>query len=286
MIQYHPYQSNYSKLKRITVCIALSLLAPLTVYASTEQTNKILKFSNTKRIETAICADSMNRITVANDRITQIFGDEGTFESQNDEATGQIFLKPTLQNGSKNLSITLITEQGVTQDLTLKPIAKSAQTIILSRDSRSQDFMERDPTISQGSSDRDNLLLSSDSQLNVGKMLPLQEQLLSLVKQAIMNQHPFSEEESLDSKGISRQLSSREGYSLTPSQSWQEGPYSIHAHLVENVTEASLDLHEQDFYQPGDLALCFDIRDLRGNLLPAQATVTLYVVSYRQRELQ
>ena len=73
----------------------------------------------------------MNRIAVANDRITQIFGDEGTFESQNDENTGQVFLKPTAENGPKSLSITLITEQGITQDLTLKPTAKSATTLIL-----------------------------------------------------------------------------------------------------------------------------------------------------------
>lgn len=82
MIHYQYYHLSCSKLKRIAFCMALNFLAPLVIYASSDQTNKILKISNTKRIEADICADSMNRITVANDRITQIFGDEGTFESQ------------------------------------------------------------------------------------------------------------------------------------------------------------------------------------------------------------
>lgn len=290
MIHNQSHHLNCSKLKRIALCMALNFLAPLTIYASSDQTNKILKLSSSKRIEADICADSMNRITVANDRITQIFGDEGTFESQNDEATGQIFLKPTLQNGSKSLSITLITEQGVTQDLTLQPIAKSAQTIILNRDPSDQNSLNQDSlsidstgrssSIPQQSSYRNGFLFASNSQLNSGKILPSQEQLLNLLKLAIMNQLPFSEEE-----GISRQLSSQEGYSLTPSQSWQAGPYGIHAYLVENETETPFNLHEQNFYQPGDLALCFDARNMQGNLLPPQGMVTLYVVSSRQREL-
>src|SRR5690606_8337394 len=92
--------------------------------------SQVLTLAENKRIEATICSDSMNRLAIANDRITHIFGDEGSFESQNDENTGQVFLKPTVENGTKSLSLTLITEQGITQDLTLKPTAKSATTLI------------------------------------------------------------------------------------------------------------------------------------------------------------
>ena len=71
---------------------ALSVIFPLLVpcYAIASQ---VLPLAENKRVEASISPDSMNRIAVANDRITQIFGDEGTFESQNDETTGQVFLK-------------------------------------------------------------------------------------------------------------------------------------------------------------------------------------------------
>jgi len=130
----------------------------------------------------------MNRIAVANDRITQIFGDEGTFESQNDENTGQVFLKPTAENGPKSLSITLITEQGITQDLTLKPTAKSATTLILKNNAAgvahktgersNQSTHEPSFTQSEGNSIGSGSFASLSSERN----LTLQDRLLVLAQ--------------------------------------------------------------------------------------------------------
>ena len=139
MIQCYQINPSCFRLKKIALSLAFALMQSVNTQASPEQTSEVLKLSSNKRIEASICADSMNRLAVSNDRITQIFGDEGTFESQNDDATGQVFLKPTTENGSKSLSLTLITEQGITQDLTLKPIAKTAKTLILGRDTLGND---------------------------------------------------------------------------------------------------------------------------------------------------
>ncbi|MFZ4077669.1 MAG: TraK domain-containing protein, partial [Legionellaceae bacterium] len=84
-----------------------------------------------KRLKAVISSDSMNRLAVANDRITQIFGDHDAYEVQTEESTGQAFLKPTLENGKKPLAITLITENGLTQDMTLEPVERDAATVIL-----------------------------------------------------------------------------------------------------------------------------------------------------------
>ena len=84
-----------------------------------------------KRLKAVISCDSMNRIAVANDRLTQIFGDNDAYEVQTEESTGQLFLKPTAENGKKPLSVTLITENGLTQDMTLQPEEREATTVIL-----------------------------------------------------------------------------------------------------------------------------------------------------------
>ena len=84
-----------------------------------------------KRVSVSISYDSMNRIAFANDRISQVFGDEEAYTMQTDETRGQIFLKPTDANGEKPISITVTTENGVVQDLELTPKKISTATIIL-----------------------------------------------------------------------------------------------------------------------------------------------------------
>src|SRR3990167_6369859 len=118
------------KVLLVTVSLNLSIL-PLSSSSLADQVSQILIMVENKRLEASICPDSMNRLAVANDRIVQVFGDEGAFESQSEENTGQVFIKPTAENSIKSLSLTLITEQGKTQDLSLKPTAKSAATLIL-----------------------------------------------------------------------------------------------------------------------------------------------------------
>lgn len=87
------------------------------------------------RIQANICPTEMNRIAIQGDRIAQVFGGEGKFTHQVDEETGQFFLKPlSAQEGGfphVPVSLTLITESGLTQDMTLFPREKTAATILL-----------------------------------------------------------------------------------------------------------------------------------------------------------
>jgi len=282
MTQQNRYRfSRFSE--QLILSLALAFLHPLASQASS-QTSETLKLSEHKRIEASICTDSMNRIAVTNDRITHIFGDEGTFESQNDETTGQVFLKPTAQNGSKNLSITLITEQGFTQDLTLIPTEKSAKTLILTHDPADQRPSPQNAS-DQGflkgmdwQGNMDSTRNFDEPQLSVANTLPFQDQLLTLLKQAVNGQLPTNEEDF-----SIHERSSPKSYALTLMQSWQAGPYGVHAFTVENVTDTPLDLQEKDFYQPGDLALSFNTHVLsisasQARVLEPQKEATLYVV--------
>jgi hypothetical protein len=93
-------------MKRVLLLLVLNLLnVPIDAASQTIATNP------DKRLKAIISADSMNRLAVANDRITQIFGDQEAYEVQTEESTGQLFLKPTLENGKKPLAITLITDR-------------------------------------------------------------------------------------------------------------------------------------------------------------------------------
>ncbi len=101
-----------------------------------------LKTEVNTRLRVPIARDSMNRIAFANDRISQVFGDEEAYTLQSDETRGQIFLKPTEANGEKPISITLTTEQNVVQDMELLPQKIPTRTIILKGDGKKESKTE------------------------------------------------------------------------------------------------------------------------------------------------
>ena len=206
--------------------------------------NQTLMMNENKRIEAFISADSMNRLAVANDRITQIFGDEGTFESQHDDITGQIFLKPTAENGTKILSVTIITENGQTQDLVLKPRGKRPATVILKKSAE-----------------------VADEKIPLDKGLPYVEQMMVVLKQAVSGQLPLKEGES-----ISREAP--EGYQISYKSSYQCANGSVHVFEVKNTTETDIQIDDKLFFRPGDRALA-----IRASLLRKGAATEMYVLS-------
>jgi hypothetical protein len=119
-------KNNSSSISNPFCFLAICLLLTATSFASTT-----VSVDQNKRISVAISDDSMNRIAFANDRISQVFGDEEAYTMQTDETRGQIFLKPTEANAEKPITITVTTENGVVQDLELNPKKMSTATIIL-----------------------------------------------------------------------------------------------------------------------------------------------------------
>ena len=261
----------------IALSFTLALLVPVTSKAS-----QVLNLAENKRVEAAICPDSMNRIAIANDRITHIFGDDGTFESQNDENTGQVFLKPTMENGTKSLSLTLITEQGITQDLTLKPTAKSATSLIFKN---SASALRADQKFETRGMTQNPLNVEPLPGFSSGNNFNLQDHLLVLLKQAVAGQLPLQDTGFLDDGDISR--ASPEGFELSHHQSYAAGSYCIFVFHVKNATKTAIEMQEKSFYQAGDLAISLQRPKVdplpkigSQRILSAGAETLLYVVRF------
>lgn len=258
-----------TRLSQIGLPIALSLILALLVPVALKA-SQVLNLVENKRVEAAICPDSMNRIAIANDRITHIFGDEGTFESQNDENTGQVFLKPTLENGTKSLSLTLITEQGITQDLTLKPTAKSATTLIFKN---AASAIRNDQKFDARGMTQNPLNVEPLSAFSPEKQPTPQDHLLVLLKLAVTEQLPLQDVGFLDDGYTSR--ASPKGFELSHHQSYIAGSYSVFVFQVKSTLNTAIEMQERSFYQSGDLAI-----SLRKQYLSAGAETLLYVVRF------
>ncbi len=205
--------------------------------------------SEHRRLEVVVSSDLMNRLTVVNDRIANVFGDEGTFVTQADENTGQIFVKPTVENGVKPLSITIITENGVTQDLLLKPESPEASTIILKGSISKQ---ETHPSLQR---------------LATGANLSEQEQIVQVMKQGVNGGLPESFENPPARK-------STKEYKINYVNSYKAEPFNITVWRVQNLSKDKLQLTEKMFYKPTDLAL-----SLTKTELDPKEQVLLYIVS-------
>jgi len=222
-----------------------------------------------KRIKASISNDSMNRIAVANDRITQVFGDSEAFETQTEESTGQVFLKPTIENANKSLAITLITESGATQDMTLEPSTRDAATIIL------KNTVASSPPLGIGSFPGQAGLMPTAYGMGQGighqqgySPQLFQEQVIQAMKLLVSGQAPTLEVDNFTRTGP-------KGVELGLMASYMIGSLKGYKIEIKNTSGAPLELLEKDFYRTGDVAIFFDKRFVNTN-----EAATFYVVGY------
>ena len=130
--------------------VSLALVGLLCIASMPLSASVQINSNPNKRISVQISSDSMNRIAFANDRISQVFGDEEAYTLQTDETRGQIFLKPSEANAEKPISITLTTENNVVQDVELIPHKIATRTIILKNDVRGDTHTSTGKAYSQG----------------------------------------------------------------------------------------------------------------------------------------
>jgi type-F conjugative transfer system secretin TraK len=223
--------------KYSAIVFGLVLLMPIVACA----TNQTLLMNESERLEANISQNVMNRIAVTNDRIVNVFGDEGLFATQADEETGQVFIKPTADNGLKPLSITLTTENGLTQDLQLNPVEGNASTIILKSLTK---ITQRSPQ---------ELLLPGFSENNVESQT---NQWIAIMKQAVLGLLPEN------SGHITKSEKHLEGLQLNSRKTYQSGSFLVQVCLIKNVNDFSQELLEKTFYKPGDLAISLEKRVL------------------------
>ena len=229
-----------------------------------------------KRLKAVISSDSMNRLAVANDRITQIFGDHDAYEVQTEESTGQAFLKPTLENGKKPLAITLITENGLTQDMMLEPVERDAATVILKNTTpASGDTNNGQVANTHSSSFQPSGQGFAGPSLNgfgqqmpgFGAALGFQDQVIAAMKFLVSGSAPTIGIDNFDRKGP-------KGIEIGLIEAVNLRNFKGYKLDVKNAGDVPMDILEKDFYLNGDLAFSFERRVLN----PKTSTV-LYVVT-------
>jgi conjugal transfer pilus assembly protein TraK len=222
-------------MKPLTILV-ISLLS--TVAASSSQQ---LIINPEKRLKAVISFDAMNRLAVVNDRITQVFGDQEAYEIQQEETTGQIFLKPSQENGKKPLSLTIITEAGITQDLSLQPADQSAGTIL---------FKKPPEAPAQG-------YVAPQVQYPGTIPASYQEELIQALKTIILGKAPeLQQEETLTFLAQDKDLT------VTFVKSYQLGGFRGWEWKVKNTSDQTITLWEKDFYRQGNLAIALGARTL------------------------
>lgn len=114
------------------------LLAIIMIVASTKLLYaKEYKLDENKRLEIGVSASEQNRIKIVGDRIAEVVGMNGEYLLESEERQGQIFIKP--QSGAQDLSFTIISEGGLSQDIKIKPKeGMPGQIIILKGEEKSR----------------------------------------------------------------------------------------------------------------------------------------------------
>lgn len=251
-----------------------------------------------KRLKAVISCDSMNRLAVSGDRITQIFGDNDAYEVQTEESTGQLFLKPSAENGKKPLSVTLITENGLTQDMTLQPEEREATTVILKNtgigmeterlidatgglgafpSAHAASFKHVGQGVTRQGVRQDQGNFSHNPAYGIqtpgfGTALGLQDQVIQAMKYLVSGLAPVMD---ADVNGVNRKSPKliENGIEIDLIAVFNLGNFKGLKLTVKNTTDVAMDVLEKDFLQTNDLALSFEKRVLRAG----EATM-LYVL--------
>lgn len=227
-----------------TSCLALQ------TYPLVDQQSTKVIISNTEQ----------NRIAVLGDRIQQVFGAEGTFDVQTDEEGGQIFLivaktgfASALQTSSlvKPMTITIITEEGLTQDLKLIPQSIESQSILFK------------PALSLQEKPKENRL----------------QHVLQLLKALVKNEGLIGYTKTSFAKQSHTPCSRLTPFKLLKANlimTYQGEKFEGKTYTLLNQGKEPLFLKEPDFAHPGDVVL-----SLSKSLIQAGEQITLYVVSRR-----
>ncbi|MBL0941398.1 MAG: type-F conjugative transfer system secretin TraK [Alphaproteobacteria bacterium] len=206
------------------------------------------------QVNAVISNREINRITVVHDRIRQVFGADGTFSHEVDEEGGQLFIKPLKPQQTKPIHITIVTENGLTQDLKLNLADIDAETIVLRQTETSSS-----PSLEPGK----NPLIYLEALLQLVQAMGRSEDMAGFQKSK-------EGEKRIYSPHLKTKVRAHYKGSL-----WQGWVFDLY-----NTSESSLELKEQDFARSNDLAIA-----LQDHRLNPQGCTRLYIVSRIQGEI-
>lgn len=192
-----------------------------------------------QRSQLTISQHQMNRIAVRGDRIHQVFGVDENLHVETDEQGGQIFIKFTNPH-AKPVSLTIITESGLTQDLTLIPEDVEAQAVLFKPGSIKDQVLEED--------------ISSQAQ-----MMELMQTMIAGRK---LDGYEITSLSDNESNGRFKAIKHYEGAEYVGIQ-----------YMFKNDGDEAVALTEHDLAQPGDMAVSLS----QTRVAPGES-VYLYVI--------
>lgn len=207
-----------------------------------------------QKTELEISQTELNRIAVSDDRIQQVFGAESLFDVQTDDEGGQIFLK--LNRGeSKPITVTLITEEGLTQDLKLIPQAIDSQSILFK------------PYVK-----------GPEPLLAEKKIENTKATVLSLMKSMVRNEEMdgFTKAACEESSFVAPKIEALKDIEQTCLSTTLGEQIEGKRYSLFNRGTTPVPLKEEDFSGPEDLALTL----MKSTLHPQETTI-LYIISRR-----
>lgn len=220
-----------------------------------------------------ISETEQNRIAVLGDRIQQVFGNEGAFEVQSDEENGQIFFRLVPAQArtylaespsSKPMTITLITEEGLTQDLKLIPQAVESQSILFKPQVFSKETSFKEDSFKEPSHKGASQVAYP---INLMKELVREENLKGFIKS------PLTYADRILSQNLKLELLAL--YKTCPrAPDPRDDDYEARIYTIENQRNEPVLLKEQNLALPKDIAL-----HLSKETLNPQEKAKLYIIS-------
>lgn len=202
-------------------------------------------------IHTKISYQNLNRIKVKGDKIDSIAGIETAFHFEKNDKTGEIFIRPTEDNGYSPISLSLTTTSGKTQDLLLEVADGEANTIELVAEKEEYqriDLPAMDEEISENNYEE--------------SICAVMKKFINLPKNC-----PEIEVKAMDRNYAHLTASLEEAYTI-------DGYIALKYKVTTKLSRASR-LDERMFSRKGDICLSLSSLEIRPN-----SSVSLYVLRH------
>lgn len=202
-----------------------------------------VKFNDAESITVHVSEHGLTRLSIEGDRLTKVIGLDENVNVIKDEAHGHMFLKGI----TAKQSITILTEGGDLQDLTLVPDVKGSASIVLIPQPK-QVKKEAPITPLPLSTNFDRLLPGQQPQST-------QEMMLQLIKQLYMGLGTVVE--------TPQKRTSATGLEASSLRILSANTLVGEVFRVTNTESNTTILLEKDFYQTGDLAIALGQKQLK-----------------------
>lgn len=211
-------------------------------YANTR--SQILLLNEQQRLDGHIAKQAMSRLTMVNDRIVRVISEAELLHIEHDEHTGQVFVKPTSEQAS--VALTIISENGLTQDLNLIADLEQSATILLK------------PA---------KIRAEPPAALASGLTADASQELIAVMRQAVLGQLTAVK---LAATPVRAKVP---GCKLQFNAAYQAGALVVELWRITNTTKELKRLAETDVFQVGDLAISVLVTKLA-----PQASTYLYIL--------